>query len=47
VDTGRNQLYPDRGTLDISRAKKYVKYKPQYDFKTGIKKYYEWLQNKI
>jgi nucleoside-diphosphate-sugar epimerase len=47
IDTGRNQLYPDRGTLDISRAKKYVKYKPQYDFKTGIKKYYEWLQNKF
>jgi nucleoside-diphosphate-sugar epimerase len=47
VDTGRNQLYPDRGTLDISRAKKLVKYMPQYNFKTGIKKYYEWLQNKI
>jgi nucleoside-diphosphate-sugar epimerase len=47
VDTGSNQLYPDRGTLDIGRAKKMVKYKPQYDFKTGIKKYYEWLQNKF
>ena len=47
IDTGRNQLYPDRGTLDISRAKKYVKYKPQCDLSTGIKKYYEWLQNKI
>jgi nucleoside-diphosphate-sugar epimerase len=47
VDTGRNELYPDRGTLNISRAKKYVGYNPQYDFKTGLKKYYEWLQNKF
>jgi nucleoside-diphosphate-sugar epimerase len=47
VDTGRNQLYPDRGTLNISKAKKLVKYKPNTDFTTGLKKYYEWLQNKI
>jgi len=45
IDTGRNQLYPDRGMLDINRAKKLIKYAPQYDFKTGLKKYYEWLQN--
>ena len=45
IDTGRNQLYPDRGMLDINRAKKLIKYTPQYDFKTGLKKYYEWLQN--
>jgi nucleoside-diphosphate-sugar epimerase len=44
VDTGRNQLYPDRGTLDINRAKKYIKYKPQYDFKTGLEQYYDWIK---
>jgi len=44
VDTGRNELYPDRGTLDISRAKKYVGYNPQYDFTTGLKYYYEWIK---
>jgi len=44
IDTGRNQLYPDRGTLDISRAKKLVKYKPQYSFEAGLKKYYEWIK---
>jgi nucleoside-diphosphate-sugar epimerase len=45
IDTGQNQLYPDRGMLDINRAKKTINYAPQYDFKTGLKKYYEWLQN--
>jgi nucleoside-diphosphate-sugar epimerase len=46
-DTGQNSLYPERGTLDISQAKKMLKYEPQYNFDQGIRKYYEWLQNKI
>lgn len=46
-DTGQNSLYPERGTLDISQAKKLLKYEPQYNFDQGIKKYYEWLQNTI
>ena len=46
-DTGQNNLYPERGTLDIMQAKKLLKYKPQHSFDQGIKKYYEWLQNKI
>jgi nucleoside-diphosphate-sugar epimerase len=46
-DTGQNNLYPERGTLDIAQAKKLLKYKPQHSFDQGIKKYYEWLQNKI
>lgn len=46
-DTGQNNLYPERGTLDISQAKKLLKYQPQHSFDQGIKKYYEWLQNKI
>ncbi|MGA1049172.1 MAG: SDR family NAD-dependent epimerase/dehydratase, partial [Minisyncoccia bacterium] len=46
-DTGQNNLYPERGTLDISQAKKLLKYKPQHSFDQGIEKYYEWLQNKI
>ena len=46
-DTGQNNLYPERGTLDISQAKKFLKYKPQHSFDQGINKYYEWLQNKI
>jgi len=46
-DTGQNNLYPERGTLDISQAKKLLKYQPQHSFDQGIKKYYEWLQNTI
>ncbi len=46
-DTGKNNLYPERGTLDISKARKLLKYNPQHSFDKGIAKYYEWLQNKI
>jgi len=46
-DTGQNNLYPERGTLDIAQAKNLLNYQPQYNFDQGIKKYYEWLQNKI
>ena len=46
-DTGQNNLYPERGTLDISQAKKLLKYQPQHSFDQGIKKYHEWLQNTI
>jgi nucleoside-diphosphate-sugar epimerase len=46
-DTGKNNLYPERGTLDISQAKNLLNYQTQHSFDQGIKKYYEWLQNKI
>jgi nucleoside-diphosphate-sugar epimerase len=46
-DTGKNKLYPTRGTLDISQAQQQLKYQPQHNFDQGITKYYEWLQNKI
>jgi UDP-glucuronate 4-epimerase len=44
VDTGMNKIYPRRGTLDISRAKNLLGYKPQTGFNEGLKKYYEWLR---
>jgi nucleoside-diphosphate-sugar epimerase len=46
-DTGQNNLYPERGTLDIAQAKNLLNYQPQHNFDQGIKKYHEWLQNKI
>ena len=46
-DTGAHKLYPKRGTLDITRANDLLDYKPQTTFDEGLKKYYEWLQNKI
>ena len=47
IDTGKNSLYPSRGTLDVTKAKSFLGYMPKYDFNKGIEKYYEWLQNKI
>ena len=44
VDTGANQLYPKRGTLDITRAKDLLGYQPKTLFDEGLKKYYEWLR---
>ena len=46
-DIGQHELYPQRGTLDISRAKTLLEYKPQSTLEQGLKKYYEWLQNKV
>ncbi len=43
VDTGRNSLYPDRGALNISRAKRLCRYKPKWNLEKGLKKYYDWL----
>ena len=47
VDIGMNKIYPRRGTLDITRAKKMLGYEPQVGFNEGLKKYYEWLQYKV
>jgi len=47
VDTGRNSLYPDRGTLNIDKARQLVNYKPTMSLEDGLESYYGWLQNKI
>ena len=47
VDTGRNSLYPDRGTLNIDKARQLVNYKPTMSLENGLESYYGWLQNKI
>jgi len=49
-DIGNHELYPMRGTLDISRAKSLLDYEPKTTLQEGLKKYYEWLRqytNKI
>jgi nucleoside-diphosphate-sugar epimerase len=47
VDVGMHKLYPMRGTLDISRAKDLLNYKPKFTLRQGLESYYEWIQNKI
>ena len=46
-DIGDHELYPMRGTLDISRAKDLLGFKPEFTLDKGLKSYYGWLQNKI
>ena len=46
-DIGMQSLYPQRGTLDINRARDLLGYDPKQNLKQGLKNYYEWLQNKI
>tara|TARA_B100000214_G_C23917070_1_gene604239 strand:- start:178 stop:1125 length:948 start_codon:yes stop_codon:yes gene_type:complete len=46
-DVGMHDLYPSRGTLDITRAKDLLGYQPKTNLREGLEKYYEWLQNKI
>ena len=43
-DIGNHELYPSRGTLDISRAKDLLNYEPQYTLEEGLKSYYDWLR---
>ena len=46
-DIGNHELYPMRGTLDISRAKDLLNYEPHFTLDQGLQSYYDWLQNKI
>jgi len=46
-DIGNHELYPMRGTLDISRAKDLLDYEPKFSLKEGLQSYYDWLQRKI
>ena len=38
----KDKLTPDRGTLDISKAKNLLSYNPQYPLERGYRKYIEW-----
>ena len=42
-DIGAHKLYPMIGTLDISKAKLYLKWQPEHTFEEGLKKYYDYL----
>lgn len=46
-DIGMQSLYPQRGTLDINRARDLLGYDPKQNLKQGLQNYYEWLQNKV
>ena len=41
----RDSLVPERGTLDISKAKNLLKYKPDNPLEIGYLKYINWYRN--
>ena len=43
----KDTFYPKRGSLDISKVKKYTDYKPQTDLKSGIKKYIDFINSNL
>ena len=44
IEQGRNQMYPARGALDISRAKDLLGYQPRTSLLKGLHNYHEWYQ---
>jgi UDP-glucose 4-epimerase len=43
-DIGKNSLYPSRGTLNISKARELLGYKPRIDLSEGLGRYYNWIR---
>jgi nucleoside-diphosphate-sugar epimerase len=41
----RDALNPERGTLDISKAKSVLGYAPSHDLKSGLTKYIDWYKS--
>lgn len=39
-----DKMYPRRGTLDISKARKLLKFEPKYDLEDGLKEYCAFLK---
>ena len=42
---GKEQFMPERGTLNIDKAKKLIDYSPQYKLDDGYIKYIQWYKN--
>ena len=42
---GREQFMPERGTLNVNKAKKLIDYSPQYKLDEGYIKYIQWYKN--
>ena len=42
--TNKEKFVPERGTLDVSRAKKLINYKPKFSIDKGYRAYIEWYK---
>ena len=43
-DIGKHELYPQRGTLNIERAKQLLSHTPQFSLRQGLESYYDWIR---
>jgi nucleoside-diphosphate-sugar epimerase len=43
----RDENFPSRGRLDITRAQKDLDYNPEVDFTDGCRKYVDWVRTNI
>ncbi len=43
-DVGKHKLYPQRGTLNIERAKQLLSHTPQFSLRQGLESYYDWIR---
>ena len=41
----RDTLMPERGTLDISKARRLMGYEPTYALESGFRDYIKWYKN--
>ena len=41
----KDNLIPNRGTLNVDKARHILGYKPQYDLEKGYVKYIEWYKD--
>ena len=41
----RSALVPERGTLDVSKAKSLLGYEPAFDVERGFRKYISWYRD--
>lgn len=45
VETPLDRLRPNRGTLDISKARRLLEYEPKYQLEQGIPEYLQWIKD--
>ena len=43
-DVGKHKLYPQRGTLNVEKAKKLLSHIPQFSLRQGLESYYDWIR---
>ena len=45
INSKKNGIYPKRGTLDIGKAREFLKFEPLYNLERGIEEYIKFIQD--